>query len=326
MGVRLVARSCWGDGRPSEGATYEFDQGRIVIGRGRGADVLLPHRAVSTRHATIEANGTRYTIVDHGATNGTLVEGARIVPGRPKPLRDGDRIEIGGFALFFACGVPVMRATSSEGTASLARRLVRETIGGDGTTRATLTILNGPSQGRVVELPEPPARLAIGRAEEMDIALDDADCSREHAEIEVAIDGVWVRDLASKNGILVMGRPVRERQLADRDEITVGATVLVFEDPMAAEVSALDAGEDVSGEPPRYVEPELTPAPTVDGDTSEPTVADQPALDAVASIEPLPAPPRRRSTLAFGEMVIYVLAAAVFAVSLLGLMWLLESG
>ncbi len=329
MGVHLAVRSCWSS--PSGGEeelVYEFDQSRIVIGRGRGADVRLPHRAVSVRHATIEAQGTRYTIVDHGATNGTLVQGARIVSGRPKPLRDGDRIEVGGFAVVFRCGVPVVRATTTEGTASLARRLVRSSLTDARTIEPpTLTVLNGPAEGREHALPAPPARLVIGRDEAADVPLDDADASREHAELEVRLDGVWLRDLASKNGVAVNGRAARERRLADRDELQVGATVLRFEDPARAEVEALEEGDDEAVEPPRYEEPEPDePEPPEEGE-AEATLAEAPSPEALEGGAAGPAAPKRaRRDVAPADLVIYVLAAAVFAISLLGLLWLLRSG
>lgn len=318
MGVRLAVRSCWGATSDGDDAVYEFDQSRILIGRGRGADVRLPHRAVSVRHASIEAQGTRYAIVDHGATNGTLVQGSRIVPGRPKPLRDGDRIEVGGFAIHFRSGVPVVRTTSGEGTASLARRLVRRSLD-DPTSaeRPFLTILNGPEEGRVIELPDPPARLVVGRGEDVDLVLDDADASREHAELEHALDGVWVRDKQSKNGVLVGGRPVQERLLADRDEVQIGATVIRFEDPARADVEALEEGEDEEVEPPRFEEP--TPEELEGEEEGAEQTLDEPAP------APEPARPRRREVAA-ADLIIYVLAAAVFAVSLLGLLWLLRSG
>lgn len=319
MGVQLAVRSCWApDTEGEEGAVYEFDQSRIVIGRGRGADVRLPHRAVSVRHATIEASGTRYSITDHGTTNGTLVGGARVVPGRPKPLRDGDRIEVGGFALEFKCGVPVVRATSTEGTASLARRLVRVSLE-DPTSveRPFVTVLNGPGEGHVVELPDPPARLVIGRGDDAFLRLDDADASREHAELEVGLDGVWLRDQQSKNGVHVGGRKVAERLLADRDEIQIGATVVRFEDPAAATVTALEGGDDEHVEPPRWPEPEEPE--DLEADDDEEVEPEAPELVA-------PAPKRPKRDVAPADLVIYVLAAAVFAISLLGLLWLLRSG
>ncbi|HEY8427893.1 MAG TPA: FHA domain-containing protein [Sandaracinaceae bacterium] len=311
MGVRLHVRSLWGP-RDSDEVVYEFDQDRILIGRGRGADVCLPHRAVSVRHASIELRGARYVLVDHGSTNGTRVVDAAVVPGREKPLRDGDRIELGGFVIVFRAGVAVTSPTSSERTASLARRLARGALGpGEALPGPSLAILNGPNAGERVPLPDPPARFVIGRGEHCELSLADADVSREHAELEIGADGVRVRDLGSKNGILVGGRPVRERLLGDGDELRVGATVLRFDDPAAERVRALEEGEDEVVEAPVLADVEPEP------DESPPTAPEEP---------PAPPRPRPKASVAPADLVIYVLAATVFALSVLGLVWLLRAG
>ncbi|MEC7521878.1 MAG: FHA domain-containing protein [Myxococcota bacterium] len=327
MGVRLLVRSCWaaraagGEGGSVDDAVYEFDQSRVVIGRGRGADVRLPHRAVSVRHASIELDGTRYVVVDHGATNGTRVQGVRIVPDRPKPLRDGDRIEVGGFAIHFQSGVTTTRSTSAEKTSSLARRLARETLPIEETLEPFVAILNGPREGEVFTLPPAPARVRIGRGEECELCLPDSDASREHAELEVGLDGVVVRDLGSKNGVLFGQRKVTERILSDRDELQIGQTVLRFEDPAAAHVEALESVEDEAVEPPSWEEiaPPPPPEPADPDDAEAPILGDtEPAPIAIR-----PPPKRGVST---ADMVIYVLASVVFAVSVMGLIWLLSSG
>jgi pSer/pThr/pTyr-binding forkhead associated (FHA) protein len=327
MGVRLLVRSCWAS-RTDGDAVYEFDQARILVGRGRGADVRLPHRAVSVRHATIEHGPRGYSIVDHGTTNGTYVSGARIVPGRPKPLRDGDRIEIGGFSLVMKVGVPILRSTSSERTASLARRLAREASGEvDPRLRPVLTVVNGPQEGAQLELPDPPSRVVLGRGEECDLVLADADASREHAEIEVGLDGVWVRDLESKNGIAVGDRATKEKLLSDRDEIRVGNTVVRFEDPARERVEALEGLEDEEVRAPSWAdvapakEPEA-PAPEAPSETG-PEPVESPDVDREAARKP---PPPGRAPIAAADLVIYVLASVVFALSVLGLVWLLRSG
>jgi len=317
MGVRLLVRSCWASGSEAD-AVYEFDQTRITIGRGRGADVRLPHRAVSLRHATIEHGSSGYGIVDHETTNGTTVQGRRIVPGRAKPLRDGDRIELGGFTLVFASNVPIARSTSQERTASLARRLARDSLDADRALHPTLTILNGPREGEALRLPDPPARLGIGRGEACDVTLDDADLSREHAELEVGLDGVTVRDLGSKNGVFVGDRKIDARLLDDRDEIRLGNTILRFEDPAAAEVDALDGGDDADVDVPGWTPP---PAPEPDPDADEPA----PKAPEADPSEPAPAPAPRGRSVAPADMVIYILASVVFALSVLGLIWLLRA-
>jgi pSer/pThr/pTyr-binding forkhead associated (FHA) protein len=310
MGVRLHVRSLWAS-RSEDDVVYEFDQDRILVGRGRGADVCLPHRAVSVRHATIELAGQQYSLVDHGSTNGTRIADARVVPGRPKPLRDGDRIEIGGFAIVFHTGVAVTSPASPPRTASLARRLLRESRASE-ELRPSITIQNGPDAGRRVVLPDPPARMLIGRGDEAEVRVEDADASREHAELEVHLGGVSVRDLGSKNGVLLGGRRVRERLLDDRDELRVGSTVLLFEDPAGVHVRELEQGDDEEVEPPTWVEVAAPEAP------SEPDELPPEPIEAPAS----PAP---RASIAGPDMIIYVLASVVFAISVLGLVWLLQA-
>jgi len=317
MGVRLLVRSCWASGSEAD-AVYEFDQTRITIGRGRGADVRLPHRAVSQRHATIEHGAGGYSIVDHETTNATTVQGGRIVPGRAKPLRDGDRIEIGGFTIVLRSNVPVSTSTSQERTASLARRLARDSLDADRALHPTLTILNGPAEGTALRLPAPPARFVLGRGEGCDVTLDDADLSREHAELDVGLDGVTLRDLRSKNGVYVGDRRVEERLLDDRDEIRLGATVLRFEDPAAAEVAALEGAEDADVDVPGWTPP---PEPEPDPE-AEPKATQPPPPD---PSEPAPAPAPRGRSVAPADMVIYILASVVFALSVLGLIWLLRA-
>src|SRR5688572_24557947 len=120
MGVRIVVRG----GSSDAEVVYEFDQQRIVIGRGAGADVRIPQRTVSETHAVIRLEGSTWVVQDDGSTNGTRVAGTRVVPGRPKPIRSGETIELGGFLLAFSAGVSVVESTSADRTAALARRLV----------------------------------------------------------------------------------------------------------------------------------------------------------------------------------------------------------
>jgi pSer/pThr/pTyr-binding forkhead associated (FHA) protein len=71
-----------------------------VIGRAVTNDIVLPERAVATRHVRIR-RGDPFTIeaLDKGAT--TLLNGAPMDWNVPTPLRSGDRIGIGPVALRF---------------------------------------------------------------------------------------------------------------------------------------------------------------------------------------------------------------------------------
>ena len=335
MGLRLEVRSLW-TSSVSEPAHFEFDQPRVVIGRRRGADVLLPHAAVSQLHATLETRGTGYAIRDEGSTNGTRVNGQRIAPGRPKPLRPGDRIELGGFALEVSVG-PTARLTSMDDTRALALRLLREAREEE-VPAPSLTVLNGVGAGARLELPAAPSSVVVGRDDAADLRIDDADASREHAEVARAFDGIVVRDLGSKNGVLVNRRRIDgERPLGDRDEITLGATVLLFEDPAAESLEAVTAEDDQEvAELPSAPEPEPEPeqAPSAEaspgraeGETDAGPRSDEPFPSPepegpVDEVVAAPARPPAQRT----DALIYALAGAVLALSIAALVWLFTAG
>ncbi len=356
MGVRLTlesssrasrdlpgTRASSPDGDARVDASWEYAQARIVLGRSSSADVVLPDASVSTRHASIEAEGVRYAITDHGSLNGTWVNGQRIVSERKKPLRDGDRIDVGLFTLRFVANVPVNDVPSRERTAVIAKRLLRAARSSEPLAARRLTITNGPDGGRSYELPPAPARLVIGRAETAEVPLADGDASREHAEIIVDAEGVVVRDLASKNGVFVGEKKVSERRLVDRDELRIGATVLSFEDASEPSLRALEALPDAPAPPPS-----LPPPPPSVPPSASPSAGPEPAPEAapteapavpseLASIAPSeagslsavrdePAAPPARSSLGAVEWMVYALALLVFALSAAGLWWVLRGG
>ena len=347
MAVRLVVRA------PivvetGAGLAWEFEQTRVLIGRAAAADVRLPHPAVSEQHAVLRLEGSGYVIVDEGTTNGTRVNGVRLVPGRAKALRTGDVLEVAHVALVFHAGVATSTPTSTEQTAALARRLVREVLDPQGASSAPprLVVVGGPQAGLALALPQPPARLLVGRGETCDLVLTDADCSREHLELVCDLDGTLARDLGSKNGARLNDRPLRERRLRDRDELLVGQTLLVYEDPADAVLRALEGQPDaplpvVVSEPMAGVDANAAasaPAPLA---PSHPSSSDAPAstVEAVASkstVRPTPdpsaqpnAPPfreRRRRSGASVDLVVYGLAGLVLAASAVALFLLLRAG
>jgi len=77
------------DGRSQE---YLVAAPEIVIGRGGGADLLLPSLHVSRRHAKLVCEAGNYAIQDLESSYGTFVNGERIAR---SVLRHGDRIIFG---------------------------------------------------------------------------------------------------------------------------------------------------------------------------------------------------------------------------------------
>lgn len=70
----------------------------LSIGRDPSNDLVLPDAMVSRRHAVVEFRGDRYTLRDCNSSNGSLVNGDRIVE---RTLRDGDVVAIGTARLLF---------------------------------------------------------------------------------------------------------------------------------------------------------------------------------------------------------------------------------
>jgi len=329
MGVRLTVRSRTLP-EASSPWVYEFDQQRIVIGRGAGSDVRVPYPAMSHTHAIIEARGSGYIIKDEDSTNGTRIGGSRLPPGRPKPLSNGDRVELGGFVITFESAVAVGEPTTGDHTAALARQILQQAMAGEeeGERRPTILILNGPDEGRSLIIPPPPARLTIGRSQECDLSIQDGDASREHVEIASDLSGIIAKDLGGKNPLMVNERAVSERRLKDRDELLIGSTIMVFEDPTAAELRR------VTEEPDKPLEettstPSEPPASDDTGTTPSAEDTNPTTPDAWGPEHGLGPAPRRKSpsTSFFGtDAVIYGLALVVLALSIAGLYMLLRGG
>ncbi len=78
------------------GQRYILLIGDTIIGRSAGCDLRLRHSALSRHHAIVRWDGERATITDLGSTNGTILNGQRLVAGKAYPLRVGDLLELAG--------------------------------------------------------------------------------------------------------------------------------------------------------------------------------------------------------------------------------------
>jgi hypothetical protein len=79
------------EGEP-RGATFRLTARSVVVGRLECCDIVIPDRNVSREHFRIERTAEGAVAVDLDSTNGTFVNGERV---RRRPLRPGDRIQIG---------------------------------------------------------------------------------------------------------------------------------------------------------------------------------------------------------------------------------------
>lgn len=92
-----------------------------------------------------------------------------------------------------------------------------------------------PHQPRLIDLttnrsfPLTKDRILLGRALSSDIAIEDLNVSRTHAEIRQEAANAWsIADLGSTNGTLVNGRHIASVMLQEGDRVTVGTTTFLF--------------------------------------------------------------------------------------------------
>ncbi|HEY8240915.1 MAG TPA: FHA domain-containing protein [Kiritimatiellia bacterium] len=71
--------------------------------------------------------------------------------------------------------------------------------------------------------------ITIGRSPDADITLLDERVSRVHCGIRLWDGDFYIKDLKSRNGTIVNGRPVDVSKLEAGDAIRVGSTVFIFE-------------------------------------------------------------------------------------------------
>jgi pSer/pThr/pTyr-binding forkhead associated (FHA) protein len=91
--------------RKTEGASDDIPihEGVMTIGRRPNNTVVLPQDTfVSGRHAEIVTDNTGTYIVDLNSTNGTVVNGEKLIPDERQLLLDGDEVRIGRTVYLFA--------------------------------------------------------------------------------------------------------------------------------------------------------------------------------------------------------------------------------
>lgn len=85
---RLVMRS-----GPSVGKVYPLDKNEVFLGRDLNNDIVINDPEISRRHSRLFLQGNSYVLEDMGSTNGTFVNGQRLMG--PHVLRPGDVVTFG---------------------------------------------------------------------------------------------------------------------------------------------------------------------------------------------------------------------------------------
>ncbi len=111
-------------GKGVEAQRFEFDQHEVTIGRAEINDIVLPVSNVSKRHAHIHWTGECLIVSDRRSTNGTYVNGRKLLAALV--IDKGDRVHIGDFTLAVhevvgaASGQPSRASPQNEGPVPFA--------------------------------------------------------------------------------------------------------------------------------------------------------------------------------------------------------------
>ncbi|MEZ4318220.1 MAG: sigma 54-interacting transcriptional regulator [Myxococcota bacterium] len=133
--------------------------GRTVVGRSDRCDLALPADGVSRIHCVIEQRGEGWEVTDR-SRHGIRVNGESM---RRSALSPGDRIGIGPYEATFATeGDDALRAPTSTTPlpAALHEEIVEITEDGVASSRARLSFVRGPREGRSEVLDR--ARVSVG--------------------------------------------------------------------------------------------------------------------------------------------------------------------
>ncbi len=236
----------------------------VTIGRSVASQLRLAEDEVAHEHARLHL-GEDCAVEACGAP--VRVGGRTIAPPGRIDVPRGAPIVVGGWTLTVARAPAGAVPATLERTASLARELIRDLLGGEPQGGPVLQLEIGPEPGRRIALPPAGERMIIGRGDGATCLVFDPDLSRQHFAVDRAWDGVRVTDLGSKNGTLVAGQPAPIAEpgalLRDGELLSAGATRLRLIDPAERYLRELEARFGDTSWPASTVTstPTLTAAP-----------------------------------------------------------------
>jgi predicted component of type VI protein secretion system len=144
----------WLTGAGGEPRSVALSKERTVIGRDPQADLHIDDEAVSWNHLEIENRGGTLMATDLDSRNGTVLNGEPLE--RPRRLRDGDTLIVGGHRLEVSDPIPG-RAGATVPAAAPAVALTEE-------ERATASALVAPYRSEGAFAGRPATRAEIAEA------------------------------------------------------------------------------------------------------------------------------------------------------------------
>jgi pSer/pThr/pTyr-binding forkhead associated (FHA) protein len=220
-----------------------FSQTRVIIGRAKIADICLPDLRISTSHMEIRLENNDYFAIDSGSLNGTTVNDKKLIAHRKKKLESGDIIKILDYQITFKPGVSFGPVVTQDESTMQAREILSFILSNQPLPPepAAIIIFDHTGKKARYELAPAPCTIKVGRGRGHHICIEDADISRNHAEISCSDDKITIKDLNSKNGIIVNGEKKTSFTLTPGEPFILGNTTLMLEHPLDPALLAIQS-------------------------------------------------------------------------------------
>lgn len=216
--------------------------GRITVGR-EGCDLIIEHPEMSNKHCKFEWIQESFQVFDLHSTNGTLVNGARIVK---SVLKDGDQLNFGSLKAIFNLAplnppyyktgyrfvhgplqsfplesfeLPIALSTQVRESINILKEKEAELR-----KQSQLCIQLEHPNGKAEKVVLPPNDVVLGRTTSVfDLGYYE-NLSRKHTAVRVLQHGlVGVEDLGSTNGTLVNNEKITELTIVfSTDRVQIG--------------------------------------------------------------------------------------------------------
>ncbi|MBM4364545.1 MAG: DUF4388 domain-containing protein [Deltaproteobacteria bacterium] len=157
-----------------QGGEFQIEEGRpIVVGRSSELDMVLVEEMVSRKHARIELRDGWIQIEDLGSTNGTFVNGERIVKGH---LKEGDRVLIGSNILrVLPASAAVEEPAAPTTSRAPAEAAAPPRVAGLPSPRRTESQAEARMRGSVEEIPLPDLLQLFGTSRKTGVLVVETD-------------------------------------------------------------------------------------------------------------------------------------------------------
>jgi predicted Zn finger-like uncharacterized protein len=118
-----------------------------------------------------------------------------------------------------------LRSDENLGGETITGQRIAEVVELPQDKKYSLAVLQGKASGQIFHIQK--VKTTLGRSD-CDIVLDDPECSRQHATIDVLGSRVVLNDLGSTNGTFVLGERIQSSELENQNEFRIGEHVLML--------------------------------------------------------------------------------------------------